>query len=74
MYDPQSNAWTELASMGTARMVHASAAVGSKLYVFGGSGAGEDLHTVEVYDPASDSWVQGSSFAFKREYLAAVAL
>ena len=36
VYDPQANAWTQLASMGTARRAHASAAVGGKLYVFGG--------------------------------------
>lgn len=42
-----------LASMGTARRVHASAAVGGKLYVFGGRGASACLSTAEAYDPAS---------------------
>ena len=61
VYDPQADAWTQLASMGVARRRHASAAVGGKLYVFGGIG-GEDeyLSTAEVYDPASDSWAQES--------------
>ena len=36
VYDPQADAWTQLASMVTARRLHASAAVGGKLYVFGG--------------------------------------
>ena len=40
VYDPQANAWTQLASMGTARRLHASAAVGGKLYVFGGFSTG----------------------------------
>ena len=34
VYDPQADAWTKLASMGTARNPPASAAVGGKLYVF----------------------------------------
>ena len=48
MYDPQADAWTQLASMGIARGGHASAAVGGKLYVFGGAAAGEHLSTAEV--------------------------
>ena len=58
VYDPQADAWAQLASMGTTRQEHTSAAVGGKLYVFGGQG-GEDgdgyLSTAEVYDPASVS-------------------
>ena len=40
VYDPQADAWTQLASMSTARRRHASAAVGGKLYVFGGDSSG----------------------------------
>ena len=59
VYDPQADAWTQLTSMGTVRARHASAAVGGKLYVFGGCGAGTPrLSTAEIYDPASDSWAQ----------------
>ena len=54
---------------------HASAAVGGKLYVFGGFGTGDErLSTAEVYDPASDSWAQVSSLTSARGYLVAVAL
>jgi N-acetylneuraminic acid mutarotase len=75
VYDPQANAWTQLASMGTARRLHASAAVGGKLYVFGGYGAGtERLSTAEVYDPASDSWAPVTSLTSVRSSLVAVAL
>jgi len=73
VYDPQADAWTELASMNTARRVHASAAVGGKLYVFGGMGMG-CLDTTEVYDPASGSWAQLSSLTSSRHSLVAVAL
>ena len=74
VYDPQADAWTQLASMGITRRAHASAAVGGKLYVFGGDGARGALDTVEIYDPASDSWAQGSSLTSSRFSLAAVAL
>ena len=73
VYDPQADAWTQLASMSEARQAHASAAVGGKLYVFGGFGAEECLGTAEVYDPASDSWAQASSLTSPRDSLVAVA-
>ena len=73
VYDPQADAWTQLASMGTARRFHASAAVGGKLYVFGGSGADGNLSTAEVYDPASNSWAQGLSLTSPRDSFVAVA-
>ena len=73
VYDPQADAWTQLANMSTARRQHASAAVNGKLYVFGGVGVGGKLSTAEVYDPASNSWAQGPSFASARYNLAVVA-
>ena len=74
VYDPQANAWTQLASMGNARQDHASAAVGGKLYVFGGFDNGERLSTAEVYDPASDSWAQVTNLTSARSYFVAAAL
>ena len=75
VYDPQADAWTQLASMSTARRTHASAAVGGKVYVFGGCGASNGrLSTAEVYDPASDSWASVSSLTAARSSMAAVAL
>ena len=73
VYDPQANAWTQLASMGTARKGPASAAVGGKLYVFGGFGT-QRLSTAEVYDPASDGWAPVTSLTSARGFLVAVAL
>jgi N-acetylneuraminic acid mutarotase len=74
VYDPQANAWTQVASMGTIRREHVSAAVGGKLYVFGGTGDSGRLSTAEVYDPASGSWAQGPSLTSARGFFAAVAL
>ena len=68
MYDPQADAWAQLASMGVARRRHASAAVGGKLYVFSGIG-GEDeyLSTVEAYELYVFSGIGGED-----EYLSTV--
>ena len=74
VYDPQADAWTQLASMSTARRRHASTLVGGKLYVFGGLSSGVRLSTVEIYDPASDSWTQGSTLTSARAGTVAVAL
>ena len=75
VYDPQADTWTQLASMSIARRLHTSAAVGGKLYVFGGYGAGSvRLSTAEVYDPASDSWAQVSSLTAARDGMVAIAL
>ena len=75
VYDPQADAWTQLASMSTARRAHASAAVGGKLYVFGGLDASNGrLSTAEVYDPASDSWAQVSSSTSARYGMSSIAL
>ena len=69
------DAGTQLASMSVARQLHASAAVGGKLYVFGGCGAGSvRLSTAEVYDPASDSWASVLDLTSVRNSMVVVAL
>ena len=73
VYDPQANAWTQLASMSAARNCHASAAVGGKLYVFGGDGDSGRLSTTEIYDPASGSWAQGPSLTSARDNAVAIS-
>ena len=60
--------------MGQASNSHASAAVGGKLYVFGGKDDEEYLSTAEVYDPASDSWAQVTSLTSARSDFVAAAL
>ena len=74
VYNPQTDTWTPLASMSTARRNNASAAVGGKLYVFGGRDASGPLSTAEVYDPASDSWASVSSLTSARSSMVAIAL
>ena len=48
VYDPQADAGTQLASMSIARRVHASAAVGGKLYVFCGYSTTSELEPCSV--------------------------
>jgi N-acetylneuraminic acid mutarotase len=64
-YDPATDTWTELAPMPRARNHAASATDGRKLFVFGGRGPGSGdsntvangFDTVQVYDPATNTWV-----------------
>ena len=75
VYDPQADAWTQLASMGTVRHEYASAAVDGKLYGFGGGHAGELLSTAQRSTTLrSDSWAQGSSLTSARCVPAVIAL
>jgi len=61
-YDPASNTWRARTSMPTARNHFGAAAVDGKIYAIGGRLAaayvalGTSIDTVEVYDPATDSW------------------
>lgn len=49
--------WIELAPMNEPRQEVAVAELGGRIYVIGGFRAdGSTSHTVEVYDPATDSW------------------
>ena len=60
VYDPATDTWETRAPMPTAREHLAVATLGDKIYVIGGrvrqNGRLENLRTVEVYDPATDTW------------------
>jgi len=66
-YDSMANAWEALASMSTARMSLAVAAIDGKLYVMGGSGPNGYLSSVERYDPATNEWAAMTSMALGAE-------
>lgn len=65
IYDPANDTWTTGASMLTPRFSTFSGVIDGKLYVGGGSNVGpgvyENLKTLEIYDPVSDSWIYGAS-------------
>eukprot|EP00964_Phaeocystis_antarctica_P149269 scaffold116353_cov66-Phaeocystis_antarctica.AAC.1 len=50
VFDPQTNTWTALASMGTARAYHSSVTICGKLYIFGGNAGGALTASVEAYE------------------------
>ena len=73
-YDPEQDAWTSLAEMSEPREHTTATALGGKVYVLGGRWSGEgELNSVEVYDPASDSWSFAPAIQTARAGFAAVA-
>ena len=55
-----------VSSLNTARWGHSCAVLDSRIYVMGGYG----LNTVEVYDPASDTWTYGPVLPTYHSYMA----
>ncbi len=90
MYDPDADSWKELAPMPTARGSAQAVVVDGKIYVIGGAHANipgkpmtEPLWvgvpqivvgTVEVYDPASNSWQTRAPMPTGRNHFLAVAV
>ncbi|WUH89715.1 carboxypeptidase regulatory-like domain-containing protein [Streptomyces sp. NBC_00433] len=61
-YDPETGAWSTLASAQDTRTYPAHGFIGGKLYVTGGFGTSHQADpTLEVYDPATDTWTRGAS-------------
>jgi N-acetylneuraminic acid mutarotase len=70
-YDPARDRWIRKADMLTARLGLDACVIDGRIYVFGGaSGYPETvwptLSTVEVYDPATDTWTQVSDMPWPR--------
>lgn len=65
VYNPKANSWAEVAPMPKGRNHAAAATDGKRLFVFGGRGPGSGdsntvangFDTVQVYDPATNTWV-----------------
>lgn len=56
-YDIDTDSWTTVAPLPSARSDLAAAVVGGKIYVFGGfTGAGALTGAVDVYDPTKNTW------------------
>ena len=70
MYDPETDTWEQKANMPTARSGVSVSVVDGKIYAIGGSkiktiqvprgfnAESEELATVEMYDPVTDTWTQ----------------
>src|SRR5437773_1449841 len=65
--------WATKATMPTARLVLAAAAVGGKIYAIGGYNS-RFLNVVEEYDPASDTWTAKAPMPTGHYALAAAAV
>ncbi len=62
--------WTTRTNMPTERWEHYTCAVDGKIYVIGGAGpVYQALHTVEEYDPATDTWTAKSEMPTARQGL-----
>ncbi|MDA2932434.1 hypothetical protein MYX19_04685 [Nitrospinae bacterium AH-259-F20] len=78
-FDPDTDSWetsegveATLTPMPTPRSNLAAGVINGKLYVVGGSGS--ILDTVEVYDPATDTWSTETSMPTPRQRLAAAVI
>jgi N-acetylneuraminic acid mutarotase len=62
-FDPETDTWTRKADMPTGRSFLAANVVNDKIYVLGGNAGpnlwGTTLASVEIYDPATDTWTKG---------------
>jgi len=78
VYDPATDTWTTKCPMPTERSGLAAAEIGEKLYVVGGAHWRDTglryLSTLEVYDPATDTWTTKRSMPTGRERLAAAEI
>jgi len=62
-YDPATDTWTTKSEMPTARGFHSANVVDGRIYVIGGTAGpayetSTCILTVEVYEPATDTWTQ----------------
>lgn len=74
-YSPSADQWTvKAAVMPTLREHHATAATNNVIYVFSGRWIGENIASVEAYDPLNDDWSTKAPIPTKRSGLAASAV
>ena len=81
MYDPETDTWERRADMPTARFAASTSVVDGKIFAIGGEqlkkikrykGSAYEfkkLPTVEMYDPATDTWTQKADMPTVRSYL-----
>jgi N-acetylneuraminic acid mutarotase len=75
-YDPMTDTWTQRADMPTARNGFGACVYNKQIYTIGGhrmepTGSTAGLTTVEVYDPATDTWTQKANMPTPRMGLSA---
>ncbi len=79
-YDPILNVWSNRASLNTARRLHAQVTFkdtqgNNKIMVIGGLNSnGNQLNSIEIYDPPTDTWTIGPDMHLTRFDFSAVVL
>ena len=75
VYNPDTDQWALIASMGSARYGHAVEGFGSRVYAFGGNYQNYVIAaSCEAYDPSTNSWTVISSSPTKVVMTASAAL
>ena len=70
-YDPESNRWTRLPDMPTARAALAVGVIGDRLYAAGGAtSAGTTFKRLEVFNFTTRRWSRGPDMQVPREHIA----
>ncbi|MCG9134306.1 sigma-70 family RNA polymerase sigma factor [Candidatus Poribacteria bacterium] len=84
MYDPETDTWEQKANMPTARSGVSVSVVDGKIYAIGGtnlktiqvprgySSESEELATVEMYDPVTDTWTQKADMPIPKKTMTCV--
>ena len=73
-YDPVADQWAAIADMATARYGCAGAALLGKAYVSGGYDGSKYLSSVEVFDPATNTWDLSKANVTTGRYKCALAV
>jgi len=79
-YDPEKDTWKKKADMPTQRAFLSNSVVNGKIYAIGGTSHRivandyEGISTVEVYDPATDTWMRKADMPTARWSLATSAV
>jgi N-acetylneuraminic acid mutarotase len=74
LYEPTSNAWSQVGSMATARSHHTAALLPSGKVLVAGGMDEISLGSTEVYEPASQRWSPAGNLAMARSHHAACVL
>ena len=84
MYDPKTDTWERKSDMPTARSGVSLSVVDGKIYAIGGSktetiqvprgfsSESEELATVEMYDPVTDTWTQKADMSIPKKTMTCV--
>jgi len=73
-YDPDTDQWTRLPDMPTARRFFGAGVVNGIIYAVGGDDTHDNLATVEAFDPATNTWSTKAPLPASRSLLAVAVI